>query len=596
MIPALRLTILMLCTPTAAMVAAQVTPPAAPKPAVPPSAPTPRPDRTPLAESPPRPLRDWPAPKPDVWHEFEFPSPKFHLDMADMSFEMSKRHFEVPDMSFPTPKFEHRLEDLALRALDLEERASKLKFKSDEAWTPKPDAPAPMGVDVPVMPFDWPSEHLVTPKPYLDGFHREPFATRPRAPWLQGDPADSLYKLAYQLLNRGEWRRAASQFAAIPQRFPNSGYAADALYWQAFALYRIGGTEDLNSALRSLETLRTRYPSAKTQSDAATLTTRIRGSLASRGDQEAERQLRRTVSEQGQPTCDREDMAVRAEALKALAQTDPSSVAASVRRVLAKKDACSAPLRRTAVHLLGQYSDAEAPATLREVALNDPEPEVRSAAIQYLARSPSDIAVNTLDELLRTSTDQSVLRAAARALASNPNPRAKQAVRALIERADAPERLRMEAVSGFENSERTTDEDATWLRTVYTKIDNPRVKARIARVLGQLGGETNDQWLLGLMRNNDEPLEVRTAALSRIASRNMPIAEAVKLYATVSDREMRQQLINIYGQRREPEATDKLLDVVKNDTDYNLRRQAINALTRKNDPRATKLLLEIIDK
>ncbi len=76
----------------------------------------------------------------------------------------------------------------------------------------------------------------------------------------------------------------------------------------------------------------------------------------------------------------------------------------------------------------------------------------------------------------------------------------------------------------------------------------------------------------------------------------MPIAEAVKLYGTVSDRELRQQLINIYGQRREPEATDKLLDIVKNDTDYNLRRQAINALTRKNDPRATKLLLEIIDK
>ena len=76
----------------------------------------------------------------------------------------------------------------------------------------------------------------------------------------------------------------------------------------------------------------------------------------------------------------------------------------------------------------------------------------------------------------------------------------------------------------------------------------------------------------------------------------MPIADAVKLYGTVADRQMREQLINVYGQRREPEATDKLLDIVKNDTDYNLRRQAINALKRKNDPRATKLLLEIIDK
>jgi HEAT repeat protein len=138
--------------------------------------------------------------------------------------------------------------------------------------------------------------------------------------------------------------------------------------------------------------------------------------------------------------------------------------------------------------------------------------------------------------------------------------------------------------------------DAAYLRNAYPKIDNPRVKARIARVIGQLGGDQNDQWLLGLMRNNDEPLEVRTAALQRVASRNMPIADAVKLYGTVADRQMREQLINVYTQRKEPEATDKLLDIAKNDTDYNLRRQAIGAITRKNDPRAMKLLLEIIDK
>ena len=43
------------------------------------------------------------------------------------------------------------------------------------------------------------------------------------------------------------------------------------------------------------------------------------------------------------------------------------TMTASVRRVLARKDACSAPLRRQAVYLLGQSGDAEAPAMLREV-------------------------------------------------------------------------------------------------------------------------------------------------------------------------------------------------------------------------------------
>jgi len=571
MIPALRLTIMLICAP--ASLAAQGPP-------VPPRPPTPRvapePSVTPRPERPPRPprelreLRDWaPAltPMPELWHEPKFELRDFHVDVPEMRFEMPMPPIEAPAMSFHTEKFEAQMEHLEAKRFELDRRMEEMSLRGVDRWTPRAEVS-----------------------------RSEPFATRPRAAWLQGDAADSLYKASYELLNRGEWRRAAAGFAAIPQRFPNSGYASDALYWQAFALYRIGGTEDLRSALRSLETMRSKYPQAKTQADAAALATRIQGALASRGDRGAEAAIRETASEQGQPTCDREDMAVRAEALKALLQTDPGSVGPIVRRVLARKDACSAPLRRQAVYVLGQGNDQDAPTTLRDVALNDPESEVRNAAIQHLARSPSDIAVNTLDELLRTSTDQSVQRTAARALASNPSPRAKQAVRGLIERADAPERLRIEAVGAFENPERATEDDATYLRNIYTKIDNPRVKARIARVIGHLGGDTNDAWLLGLMRNNDEPLEVRTAALSRIASRNMGIADAVRLYGNVADREMRQQLINIYGQRREPEATDKLIDIAKNDTDYNLRRQAINALTRKNDPRATKLLLEIIDK
>jgi len=574
MIPALRLTTTLLVMPLAAALALQT--PVPPRPA-----PTPRTAPVPPVEPRPGKLRVE-TPRPDRWSDFdemrfekferlESMTPRLEglMDLrSDMKFDM-KMDMKFDKLDGLDMKFD-KLDGLDMKLHDLDFRRDEALFRSEHFPGMGPRAGR-----------DW---------------QRDAFATSPRAPWLQGDVADSLYKSAYELLNRGEWRRAATAFSNIPQRFPNSGYAADALYWQAFALYRIGGTDDLRTSLKALETMRSKYPQAKSQSDAAALTTRVRGALAQRGDATARAAIQREVNESGQQACDREDQAVRSEALKALAQSDPGSLVPSVKRVLTKKDVCSAPLRRTAVYLLGNSGDNEVPTILRDVALNDSEPEVRSTALQYLARSPSDVAVNTLDEVLRTSTDQGVLRSAARALATNPNPRARQSVRALIERADAPERIRIEAVGGFENSERTTDEDATWLRSVYPKIDNPRVKARIARVIGQLGGDQNDQWLLGLMRNNDEPLEVRKAALERVAARNMPIAEAVKLYGTVADRQLREQLISVYTQRKEPEATDKLLDIAKNDTDYNLRRQAINALTRKNDPRAMKLLLEIIDK
>ena len=104
------------------------------------------------------------------------------------------------------------------------------------------------------------------------------------APWLRADPADSLYRAAREALNRRDYRAAATLFAQIPARFPKSGYAADALYWQAFALYRLGGDRELRLARDALRRQRDRFPKAATNGDAAALEQRIQGELARRGD------------------------------------------------------------------------------------------------------------------------------------------------------------------------------------------------------------------------------------------------------------------------------------------------------------------------
>ena len=259
--------------------------------------------------------------------------PDLHYDMSDFHYGMPNGHFEMPDVHLDVPKMNVWVPGMDMK-LDGFEKFAKLD-KLD-----KFDKYDKLDFFDKLDKWDMKLEHQ---SDWLEG--RESFMTRPRAPWLQGDVADSLYKNAYELLNRGEWRRSATAFASIPQKYPNSGYAANAMYWQAFSLYRIGNTDDLQTALRSLQTMRTKYPQAKTQSDGAALAARIQGALAARGDRNAERDLRNTMSSQP-AQCDREDQAVRAEAIKSLANTDPSSLAPIAKRVLAKKDACSAPLRR----------------------------------------------------------------------------------------------------------------------------------------------------------------------------------------------------------------------------------------------------------
>jgi len=414
----------------------------------------------------------------------------------------------------------------------------------------------------------------------------------PRAPqgWAPQDPADSAWRQAQQAMNRGDYRRAAGLFKDIPVKQPNSVYASDALYWEAFSLYRVGGTTELQDALAVLDQRKNKYPSGRTRGDAdPALATRIAGVLSARGL--GDKDLVKRALTEGSGTCDSEDQSVRAEALNALRQTDPDEALNQAKKILGRKDDCSVQLRRSALWMIANKKDAAATTTLVSVAKNDQSLELRAEATGFLGSMSSDEALAALEELTKAD-DERVQRAAVRALTTFPNPRARSAMHALIENNSASEQLRGTALDAF-SSDRSTLEDAAWLRSIYAKVDNPRIKARIASAVARIGGEQNEQWLMSLVKNEDESVDVRQNAL-RYVARTADIASLIKFYDGVSARPLREEIINALGNRKEPEATDKLIDIAKSGTDPQVRRDAINTLTRKNDPRTTKLLLELI--
>ena len=63
------------------------------------------------------------------------------------------------------------------------------------------------------------------------------------------------------------------------------------------------------------------------------------------------------------------------------------------------------------------------------------------------------------------------------------------------------------------------------------------------------------------------------------------MADLASLYATMDDREMREQLIFVYSQRDEPAAVDKLLDIAARGPDAELRKKALFWLGQSEDPR-----------
>src|SRR5687768_15221708 len=140
------------------------------------------------------------------------------------------------------------------------------------------------------------------------------FAQVPPEPWGEAGPADSLYRLGREAINRGEFRRAAALFAEISAKYPRSEYAPDALYWRAFALYRAGRDDDLREALRSLDAQRARFPRAKTIGDARGLAVRIRGVLAQQGDVASAEAVSRVAAQNRPCVRDDNDSEIRAAA------------------------------------------------------------------------------------------------------------------------------------------------------------------------------------------------------------------------------------------------------------------------------------------
>lgn len=426
---------------------------------------------------------------------------------------------------------------------------------------------------------------------------------KPRAAWLRSDPADSVYRLARESLNRGEYRRAAQLFNEVTRRFAASGYAQHSAYWEAFARYRLGATEELKVALQILEgkgefKFDPSGLSRESGADVPSLRARILGTLASRGDRQAQDALRQQAPASGR--CDREEVSVRAEALAALGQMDMNAALPTVRRVLATRDECTVELRRRALYLLGRDPVEGRLPLMQDVAKNDPDAGLRSEAWSLIGRVGGDQAIPMLEEALRTADDERTQRSAITALGNVNSDRARLAVRAIIERNDAPERVRQDAILtlGRTRSDRMpAPEELAYLRQLYGKLEQQKLREAVITAAGRVPTAENQAFLMGIVRNQNEAASLRSNALQRLVQHDAyKVDDIAKLYEIADARSLREQVLYALSRRNEPEAVDKMIDIARKDTDPQIRRTAISLLSRSKNPRAIQLLQELIDK
>jgi len=418
------------------------------------------------------------------------------------------------------------------------------------------------------------------------GERAEPYATTPPAAWAQGDPADSVYRLARRALDQKEYATAARLFETIVSRYPRSDYAPDALYWKGFALYRDG---DLDGAVEALESQAQRFPRASTRSDAAALVMVVKGEQAKRGDAGA----RRVVNDAARSSGGCEETEIQIAALDAVQRMDPERAVPLLRKVLARRDECSLPLRKNALFILGQKAGPDREKILLDLAKTDPNSEMRKDAVFYLAQAKSDLAVDALEDVLLHGNEQSVRSNALFSLAQIRSDRSRKILRDFALSDNAPQSLRNDAI--FHLAQRPSDDDLAWLRDAYGRITDPKVRDDIMfHVATHPNAETN-KWLVSVVVDPKQSIEQRKNALFHLTSRKTATGdELATVYDGTTTAEVKKDIIFSLAQSKDPKALDKLIAIAKRDPSIELRKEALFHIGQSKDPRALKALEEIV--
>ena len=416
------------------------------------------------------------------------------------------------------------------------------------------------------------------------------------------DPADSLYRAARSALNRAAFQEAADMFREVQRRYPGSDYVGKSLYWGAYSLYRAGGDSDLEAAREMVLEQQEEYPRAARERDSEELEALIDGKLAELGHEEAaarsaERarggeRARGDGRAQGD-ACPDEDDDVRLAALNALLNMNAQLAVPILKKVLERRDECSVQLRRKAVFLLSQKRSDETVELLLDVARNDPDVEVREQAVFWLSQVSSEEAVDALEEILNTESSVAIREKAIFALSQHPSERAGSILRNYAGDRGNPLELREKAI--FWIGQHGAGANAEFLRGLYSSMESEELKEKIIFSVSQMGGAGNGSWLIEIALDESESVNLRKKAIFWAGQGGASMEEFARLYTSVSDREIKEQLIFAFSQSSSPDAADQLMDIARNEPDQKLRKKAIFWLGQSNDPRAADFLLELIN-
>jgi HEAT repeat protein len=407
-------------------------------------------------------------------------------------------------------------------------------------------------------------------------------------------------KAAQMALNENEFEMAADRYLALRELELQESEQVDALYWEAYARYRIGEPDALRKSRQLLQQLVQKHILSEHRRDVEELAAEVQSRLARYGDAAAAKAVYEDVleAEEAMNEAKAKELQTKAEiqmaTLQALVAMDSKKAKSLLKKLLKRTDPQSAELRRHALYLLADDPDEETARILMDLIQNDPSPGVREQAVYWLSNVESEETLRFLEDLVMKSDEPAMQRQALFAISQHGGQRAARMLMQLAQDQDTDMKIRREAVYWL--AENSTQEHIAFLKNLYGDIDDASLKEMIVFSVAENSDEDISTWLMTIILDENEKPEARQAALHWAAENgDLPLEDLSRLYETLrGDNRLLEPLIYFLSERDEPEALELLFRIATESDNLNVRKNAIFWIGQSDHPKAEAFLLEII--
>jgi hypothetical protein len=219
--------------------------------------------------------------------------------------------------------------------------------------------------------------------------------------------------------------------------------------------------------------------------------------------------------------------------------------------------------------------------------------EVRDQAIFWLSQMDDDAAVGMLDNILESSHDDRIQDKAIFGLSQHHSGKGLTILRNFAENEANSDNARGKAIFWLGQGH---SEGSQYLRSLYPRVRSSEIKDKIIFSVSQNKDAASQKWLVDIVGNRNESVEVRKKALFWAGQTGASMEQLAQLYNGMDERDMKDQMIFVFSQRHEPAAFNKLMDIAKNDKDREARKKAMFWLGQSRDPRVAAFLSDMINR